>query len=68
MSSEVRSPRDFDLHGLGTVESIVADWEGANKGPKFERNETLLSVCGCCLVFVRKTFWLHDCFMACDCV
>lgn len=68
MSSEVRSPRDLDLHGLGAVESMVPGLGFVDKVPKFECCETLDSGCDCWLVLLMETFWFHGCFGVHDCV
>ncbi len=68
MSSEVRSPRDLDLHGLGVVESMVPDRGFVDKEPKFECSETPDSGCDWCLVLLREAFWFHECFRVYDCV
>lgn len=67
MSSEVRSPRDLDLHGLGAKESVVPGLGFVDKGPTFECSETVDSGFDWCLVLLRETFWFHDCFEVYDC-
>lgn len=68
MSSEVRSPRDLDLHGLGAAESMIPDRDFVDKGPSFECGVICDSGCDWCLVLLRETFWFHDCFGVDDCV
>lgn len=72
MSSEVRSPRDLDLHGLGAVASLISslitEQDFVDIESTFECCETVDSGCGRFLVLLRANFWFQDCFGVDDCV
>lgn len=62
MSSEVKSPKDLDLHGLGAVGSMTPDKDFVAKGLSFECSEILDSSCDWGLILLRDRAGDHGCF------